>query len=52
MDGPGGTVCSNMDGPAGPVIAWTIYGATVHQEKGQVNVVQIALMCLKVRVKR
>ena len=34
MDGPGGggggTVCSTMDGPVGPVIARTIYGVTVH----------------------
>ena len=30
MDGPGGggTVCSNMDGPARLVIARTIYGVT------------------------
>ena len=25
---PGGTVCSNMDGSAGPIIARTIYGVT------------------------
>ena len=38
MDGPGrgggggggggGIICSTMDGPVGPVIAWTIYGVT------------------------
>ena len=27
--GGGGTVCSTMNGPVGPVIARTIYGVTV-----------------------
>ena len=33
MDGPGGTVCSNIDGLAGPVIVRTIYGVTEHVHK-------------------
>ena len=28
MDGPRGTICSAVDGPAGPVVARTIYGVT------------------------
>ena len=37
MDGPGGTVCSTMDGPVGPVIARTIYGVTVQNHCPEYN---------------
>ena len=52
MDGPGGTVYSALDGPAGPVLARTIYRVTGHKrEETSFHSPQgIKMMCVHVNM--